>query len=911
MPLSEQEHLDRLRRRAERKLQDQTERLQDLSKQDMARLVHELGTHQIELELQNEELCRAQEEFEEARRKYADLYDFAPVGYLTLDLDGVIIEANRTAGSMLERNKRSLISRPFSSYIVRRDHDIFAAHMDDVLKKRTRQSCEVRLKRLRGGTFHAELQSIIVEDHEPPLYVRTVIIDISRRKRVEEALRESKELSDAVNQINAVIFSTLDFGEIMHRVIEEVVKAAGADSAVIYMPEGNLWVARYVYGLPGFEGTRITADDIKYSVRAVKERRPVVINNIPANEEICHTRIVQGYGVKALLDAPLIAGEDVIGNFALYSHREGEVFNERHIDFFNKVSASVSLAVKNAHLFKSLQESEHRYRTLFNAIDEGFCIIEVMFDEHEKPVDYRFLEINPSFEKQTGLIDAQGKRMRELAPKHEEYWFETYGNIALTGQPVRFQSRAEQLQRWFDVYAFRFGQPEDRQVAVLFNDITERKRIEEEIKHMAHHDALTGLPNRRLFIDIITFALAEARRHKKRLALLFLDLDRFKEVNDTLGHEAGDELLKHVSVRLKAVIRRTDTIARIGGDEFNIVLTDIARGEDAGDVARKIVESFQKPFSIAGKELHITTSIGISIYPDDTDDIDILFRCSDMAMYHAKETGRNTYQFYNPAINTRSLERMRLEGMLRRTIEGGELVVYYQPQVSIETRQMICAEALVRWRHPEQGMLDPKHFIPLAEETGIIAAIDEWVLRTACTQCREWQESGIPGMCVTVNLSAEQFQKTDLVERISLILKETGLEPNRLDLEITESTAMKSLEQTIHNMNRLAEIGVRISIDDFGTGYSSLSYLKKLPIQKLKIDQSFVRDIATDPDDRAIISAVTAVAQNMKLRVIAEGVETEEQFEFLKSIGCQEIQGFFFSKPLPADEFRELIANGK
>ncbi len=441
----------------------------------------------------------------------------------------------------------------------------------------------------------------------------------------------------------------------------------------------------------------------------------------------------------------------------------------------------------------------------------------------------------------------------------------------------------------------------------IVRDITERKRMEEEIRHLAHHDTLTGLPNRRLFRDIADLELAQARRNRRKLAILFLDLDRFKEINDTLGHDVGDELLKQAAGMFRETVRASDTVARIGGDEFNIILADIARPEDVSDIAQKIIRRFRSPFSISGNELNVTTSIGISVYPDDSTEIDTLLRYADIAMYHAKESGRNTFRFYNSAINVRSLERMRFENMLRRSIAMGELVIYYQPQVDIQNRRMICAEALVRWQHPEKGFLTPDRFLAQAEDTGFITEIDEWVLKTVCAQVRSWIDSDLAPVCVTVNLSARQFEKPDLVYRIAAILKETGMEPDCLDLEVTESTAMGDVGQTASQLRELRDMGVHVSIDDFGTGYSSLNYLKKLPIERIKIDKSFIQDIVNDPDDRAIISAVTSMARKMGIKTVAEGVETEEQLAFLRSADCDEAQGYLFSRPLPAEKFRELI----
>lgn len=448
-------------------------------------------------------------------------------------------------------------------------------------------------------------------------------------------------------------------------------------------------------------------------------------------------------------------------------------------------------------------------------------------------------------------------------------------------------------------------------------EIEERRQTEQElwesrekIMHLAHHDALTDLPNRRLFMDLFTIELAQARRNRRRLALLFLDLDRFKEINDTFGHDAGDELLKEVSKRLKASIRESDVAARIGGDEFNIILTDITRSENITSAMRKIMDSLERPFVIAGYELHVTVSIGISVYPDDSDQMDTLYRYADIAMYHAKEGGRNTFQYYNPDINNRSIEKIKFESYLRQAIARGEFVVHYQPQFDIKKKSIVCAEALVRWQHPELGMLEPKRFITLAEETGLINSIDEWVLKTACSQVKAWLDSGLLPVCITVNLSAREFRSPGMADNVSRILKETDLPANYLDIEITESLAMSNIEHTIAQLNELTARGIRISIDDFGTGYSSLSHLKRLPVQKLKIDQSFIRDIVDDPDDRAIINAVTALAHSMKIKVIAEGVETEGQLSFLRETQCDEAQGYLFGRPVPADEFRDLIAAG-
>lgn len=449
----------------------------------------------------------------------------------------------------------------------------------------------------------------------------------------------------------------------------------------------------------------------------------------------------------------------------------------------------------------------------------------------------------------------------------------------------------------------------DGRPAIIGNlhDITERKRMEETIKHQAYYDLLTDLPNKTLFIDRLNLALTQAHRNRQMLAVLFLDLDRFKNINDSLGHAAGDLLLKAVADRLKSCVRETDTVARIGGDEYAIILSQISREEDITVIAKKVIASFKEPYAIDDHLLHSTVSIGISLYPNDGEYAGTLLKNADLAMYHAKELGRNNYQFYSPALNIRTLERIILENALRRTLERGELVVYYQPQVDIATRRILCVEALVRWQHPDLGLLNPLQFIPLAEETGFIVSLDEWVLRTACAQSKAWQNAGLPPVCITVNLSSCQFQQQNLVEMVMQVVRETELDPSLLNLEITESTAMQQIERAIPRLAELSAKGIHFSIDDFGTGYSSLSYLKRLPVRKIKIDKSFITDVPHNPDDMAIITAIIAMAHKMKLFVIAEGVETEEQLSFLRSSECDGIQGYLVSEPLPAEEFEALV----
>ena len=445
----------------------------------------------------------------------------------------------------------------------------------------------------------------------------------------------------------------------------------------------------------------------------------------------------------------------------------------------------------------------------------------------------------------------------------------------------------------------------------IVSDVTERKRYEEQLEFQATHDALTGLPNRNLLGDRIGQALVRAARDGRSAAVLFVDLDQFKFVNDSLGHDVGDVLLRAVADRLQATVREGDTVARQGGDEFVIVLHDVVREEDAADVAQKVLSSLNPPVAVEGHELFVAASVGISLYPQDGDDIHTLLRNADMAMYRAKEEGRNNFQFFAADMNVRLSERLTLEGSLRHALEREEFALYYQPQVDLLSGEIVGMEALLRWRHPELGLVPPVKFIPLAEETGLIVAIGAWVLKKACAQNKAWQDAGLPRLTVAVNLSARQFRRSDLVHGVLRVLEETGLPARCLDLELTEGTIMHDPERVADVLQELSDMGVQLSVDDFGTGYSSLGYLKRFPIDKVKIDQSFVRDITTDPDDAAIAKTIVSIAHDMRMKVVAEGTETEGQVDALRGYGCDEIQGYLFSKPLPADEFEVLLREGR
>ncbi|MBU4261212.1 MAG: EAL domain-containing protein [Proteobacteria bacterium] len=473
-----------------------------------------------------------------------------------------------------------------------------------------------------------------------------------------------------------------------------------------------------------------------------------------------------------------------------------------------------------------------------------------------------------------------------------------------------------------DVVHDEEGNPVSMQGTV--QDITERINTEEKIRFLAYYDGLTGLPNRQLFLEHFNQALFAAQRDGSKVALLYLDLDRFKRINDTLGHSAGDKLLKSISICLADSIRSSDivakacfpdkhgvTLSRLGGDEFTILLTRLAGEEHAGRVAQRILDLLSQPTRIADQEVYISGSIGITLYPSDGEDVDMLLRNADVAMYHAKENGRNSFQYFSEQMNQRTMEKLSIETDLKKALERNELLLYYQPQIDLQTGKLAGVEALVRWLHPRLGMVPPSMFIPIAEEAGLIVELGQWVLIEACRQAVRWQKAGFAPLRMGVNISSLQFKHQSLAALVGQVLQQTGLAAGCLELELTESAIMQNVSQVNDTLIELKELGVNLSVDDFGTGYSSMSYLKRFPLDTLKIDRSFVMDITTDANDAAIIKAIIALGKSLGLKTIAEGVETAEQLAFLQEQRCDEIQGFFISRPLPGLEVEQYLIDGK
>ena len=487
-------------------------------------------------------------------------------------------------------------------------------------------------------------------------------------------------------------------------------------------------------------------------------------------------------------------------------------------------------------------------------------------------------------------------------------WSSQCGAEHWQGEALCRRRGGADLPVWLNVNAVKNAQGRITHHVAAFNDITDLKRSEERLRHIAHHDALTGLPNRVLFHDRLEQALAHSRRSKILTALLFIDLDRFKIINDTLGHRSGDELLKRAAERLRGCVREVDTVARLGGDEFAVILGDLSVREDAAVVARKVLHTLGRSFALEVQEVFVTASIGIAVFGDGEEESSLMEH-ADVAMYHAKRAGRNSFFFYSPQMNAHSQKRLALETDLRHALERAEFLLYYQPQVEPSSGRIVGVEALIRWNHSERGLIQPCEFISLLEETGLILPVGEWVMRTACRQARQWMDHGLGRLRMGVNLSARQLLQDDLAEQVAGVLAETGLPAELLEIELTESIVMENAAQATEALRKLKALGVRIALDDFGTGASSLSYLKHFPIDTLKISSAFIFEVEHEAD-AAIATAVFALARSMKLTSVAEGVETQKQLAFLRREQCDSIQGYLFSRPLPAHAMRNLIEAG-
>lgn len=647
----------------------------------------------------------------------------------------------------------------------------------------------------------------------------------------------------------------------------------------------------------------------------IRTKKPLLIPDVFIDERVNHNVCIN-FGIKGMFMLPLIAMGEVLGALAIVELKEkGLTYPESDIQLAQSIADATASTLSNLLYVEKqeviIEERTSEIRVKNNELERVVLKLKNLSREKELilnsagegifglDLDGKITFCNPASEFMLGYETGEliGKSYRIIFERNKKQSITAYSE----GNP-KFLKKDN--SSFFVEYVISLIKEEDSILGevVTFKDITERKQLEEEIKYLAYFDSVTDLPNRVFLNDRLNQGLSDAKNNGQKIAVLYLDLDRFKLINDSLGHSYGDLLLRDVAKRLRGSIPKEAIVSRQGGDEFTIILLNIISQKDVLKVVEQVTETFAKPFSLKGNEIYIKTSIGISLFPNDGDTAEVLIKNADAAMYKSKEISGTSFHFFKSEMNNRNLKSIKLENALYKALDQDELVIYYQPQIDSKTNTIIGAEALLRWNHPKEGMISPVDFIPIAEDTGLIVPIGRWVLINACKQLKEWQTQGHSHMSISVNLSSRQFEENNLVSMIKSILEELDLAPEFLHIELTENQIIKNSDITIKKMMQLKVVGVNIAIDDFGTGYSSLGYLKNFPIDALKIDKSFIQDIVKDDDNAAITNTIITLAQNLNLNVIAEGVETKEQLEFLWSKNCYIMQGYYFSKPIKAEE---------
>lgn len=731
--------------------------------------------------------------------------------------------------------------------------------------------------------------------------------DITERKLAETHLREQGALLDALIECDQLLHTAANWQTVAPLVLERLCASSHFSRAsllqTLYLNNNVDTQSVKLHQWPQSDnvsfGEEFTTIDYERDgcgrwLGLLQQGNPVygAVDDFPSQER----KFLQNHGLQSVIVVPVFAGDLWWGVIVIERNNVLPSVSAHELGVLMAIGRSFGVAILRENAGKHL----HQAKIAFDSTAEGMMII----DEHK-----RITAINKGYTVITGYAeeDVLGTVPKIMSADQHEMWDTLLRDEKWHSEITSERKNGEIYQEWLTITVVKDHEGRIINYVGVFADITERKHSQTNLHKLVNHDTLTGLPNRRLLNELMEQAIKRAERDSSQVALLFIDLDRFKAVNDTLGHQVGDKLLYEVSRRISRAMRDSDVVARLGGDEFLVVMDLLNEPEDAATVARKIIHALQVEFVIDGREIFIGASVGISVFPKDGDDVESLIKAADIAMYQVKNSGKNNHCFYADDLSKNAVERFTMEHHLRRALERGQFEIYYQPQVSLITGRIVGAEALLRWIHPELGMVSPATFIPMAEEIGIIVQIGEWVLQQSALQVKQWQEDEFAIQWVSVNVSGVQVMRSNFADTVYGILVETDCDPGMIELEITESTIMQNTEYVINTFDRIKMLGVKLAIDDFGTGYSSLSHLKRLPLDKLKIDQSFVRDLPADLNDAAIAHAINAMARSLGFSVIAEGVETEEQAQFLKDMGCEEAQGYFYSRPVTAVAFTELL----
>jgi diguanylate cyclase (GGDEF)-like protein/PAS domain S-box-containing protein len=840
------------------------------------------------------------------------LFEYAPDGILIADTDGCYLDANPGICRLLGYTRDELIGLRAKDIVSQSEVQYIQPALQ-AIKAQSDYHREWRLRRKDGSVFAADVSLTSMPDGK----LLAMIQDITQRKVAEAKVQRLTNLYAALSQCNQAIVRCTSEAELLPQVCRDAVNFGGMKMAWIGMLDTASGmvkpVASFGSGIDYLDGLDISADAGKPSGHgpsgiSISENRPVWCQDFlhdPATA-FWHERGAKfGWGASASL--PLHRKGAAIGTFNVYT-AEVNAFDEAAQNLLIEMAMDVSYALDRFTTEAERKQEQTQLRKLSQVVEQNPNAI--IITDLEANIEY----VNPAFVKATGynLAEIIGQSPHLLQPgknpqTYADMWAHLHNGSSWQGEIIHQHKDGSEYIESLYVSPMRDAGGRITHYLWVKEDITEQKDADGRIQYLANFDALTGLPNRIQLDDQLKYALSQAKRNDGYLAVMFLDLDRFKDINDTLGHSIGDAFLVEVARRMRLLLREGDTVSRLGGDEFILLLPrSDARG--AAQIAQKLLNAIAEPYQIEQYDFVMTASIGIALYPGDGADIVTLSKSADTAMYRAKQDGRNCYRFFTAEMQARATRSLQLVNALRHALERDQFQVHYQPQVSMRDERIIGAEALLRWQHPELGNVSPAEFIPAAEDSGLILPIGEWVLRTAVRQLKCWMDEGHPAMVIAVNLSAVQFRHPSLPDLVTSILNEAQLAPEHLELELTESVAMYDPLGAIAVMDNLHERGIRMSIDDFGTGYSSLNYLKKFKVYKLKIDQSFVRDISTDLEDKAIVAAIISMAKSLGLQTIAEGVETAEQMAFLREQGCDEVQGYHYSKPLPTAQFEAFAA---
>jgi diguanylate cyclase (GGDEF)-like protein/PAS domain S-box-containing protein len=826
---------------------------------DVEIIGHDLNFHGIEAVLMAARDVTERKRAEETTQKLASIVGSSEDAIIGKDLNGVITSWNRAAEKMYGYTSTEVIGRNLS-FLLSADGQAELRSILEQLQKGLAIKClETQRLTKAGSVLDVSLSISAIKDASGRITgASTIARDITVQKRAAEQLKLQSATLEAA--ANAIVIT--DFHGQIKWVNHAFTTMTGYSREEVVGKNPRL--------LKSGKQSEACYADLWSTISAGKVWRGELVNRRKDGttypEEMTITPVIQGHGNNA--ETQFIAIKQDI------TERK---WAEKELRL-----AQFSVEHASDNIFWSNSQGRFVY------VNKAAC--RALGYSREELLSLSIPDLNPRFRKEDDwpAFWQELKRQGSIAFEGQ--------NTTKQGQVFPAEITANYLEFDGQEYSFAF-----------VRDITDRKLAEEQIQLLAYSDALTGLPNRRLLQDRLTQALASARRQKGKVALLFLDLDRFKNINDSLGHSVGDILLQDIAERLKAWGREQDTVARLGGDEFLIMLTHVKDVSDAAVAAERLMDAIISEYTIQGHTLNITCSVGISIFPEHGTDADTLIKNADIAMYNAKEGGRNGFRFFTEDVNAQAIERLTLENSLQLALHRKELFLMYQPQIDLATGKIVGLEALLRWQHPGLGLVPPDRFIRIAETCGLIVPIGEWVLRTACSQARKWQEDGLPSVRVAVNVSAVQFRRQEFSEQVRTVLRETGLAPQYLELELTESLLLADADVTLSVIQELKAMGLTLAIDDFGTGYSSFSYLKQFRVSRLKIDRSFIRDVAANPDDAAITAAIISMAKSLHLKVIAEGVENEAQMSFLRTHRCDEIQGYYFSKPLMVDKVADKL----